>query len=92
MGLYAAALLSAIFAIVCFECRQNDIHSDKLCFYQNIEALADVETTVSLTCNVSSPIIVCSAFCLNCGTLWTVPGVSGQYVKGSDSCVCGSIL
>ena len=60
-------------------------------FELNVESLAAGES-IPLLCNTNSPIIICSAFCRSCGTLWTVPGISGQYINGSSRCICGASL
>ena len=62
-------------------------------FVKNIEALTQTEGgTTDLQCSMTSPILYCGVLCRNCNTLWTVPGMSGQYIDGSSSCTCGATL
>ena len=69
-------------------------HNSKNVFVNlNVEALTDTESlTLPLNCSTTSPIIICSTFCRSCSTLWTVPGISGQYIEGSSKCLCGAVL
>ena len=82
ISICALALLAVSVSVV-VKSRTND-----QLFIANVEALTMTEK-ITLTCDTASPIIVCSAFCRKCGTLWTVPGVSGQHVDGTDRCICG---
>ena len=68
-------------------------HVNDSFFEWNLEALSQNETPTNiLECSNSSPIIYCFVYCPSCGTMWTVPGVSGQYVNGSSTCTCGATL
>ena len=59
----------------------------------NLEALIQTETpSIPLLCSTTSPIIYCFAFCSSCSTMWSVPGISGQYIEGSSFCTCGAQL
>lgn len=68
-------------------------HVNESFFEQNLEALSQNETPTNiLKCSTTSPIIFCGALCRSCNTAWFVPGISGQYVEGSSTCLCGATL
>lgn len=83
-------ILSATF--FCIGNHRNSRNAEAVLPQQNVEALTGGEITTELKCNTFSPIIICTAFCRNCNTMWTVPGISGQHLDGEDRCPCGSVL
>lgn len=91
-SLRVPALILLVIVVATIVFTRNERDPEYCLFRQNVEALTRGEGTVTLSCNTSSPNIVCCAFCTNCGTLWTVDGVSGQYVNASSRCVCGHLM
>ena len=86
-----AAIVAGVVALGAVCCIASS-HISKDMLEANVEALATGEMSIYLNCSTTSPVIYCSAFCLYCGTLWSVPGISGQYINGSSRCLCGTIL
>ncbi len=88
------AIIAILFMAGIFMCLVNQYRPTYEQFLeQNLEALSQNEApSIQLECSTTSPIIYCSALCLSCKTLWSVPGISGQYVDGSSTCLCGATL
>ena len=82
-SLRVPALILLVMVVATIVFTRNERDPEYCLFRQNVEAL---------TSNTSSPIIVCCAFCTNCGTLWTVDGVSGLCVNASSRCECGHLM
>lgn len=88
-GLFSLMLITSIIVYV----QRGNMNNNVLYFRENLEALTEAEQpSIPLDCSTTSPIIFCGAFCRSCGIMWRVPGISGQYIDGSSTCICGAIL